>query len=149
MTIEQIAKVAHEANRALCAAAGDPSQPPWEEAPEWQRSSAFHSVRFHLENPDAPPSASHDAWMQEKVETGWRHGEVKDADARTHPSLVPFEQLPPEEQAKDHLFRAVVAALAPFLGRKPPAGLATRRRVGASQTGSACEAPRPSLTKRP
>ena len=117
MTIEQIARICHEANRALCAATGDPSQVTWEEAPEWQRSSAFHSVRFHLEHPEAPASASHDAWMREKVESGWRHGEVKDPEARTHPSLVPFEQLKPEEQAKDHLFRGIVRALAPFVGR--------------------------------
>ena len=118
MNIEQIARICHEANRALCVATGDDSQVPWDEAPEWQRSSAFHSVRFHLENPDAPASASHDAWMREKTEGGWRHGEVKDADARTHPSLVPFEQLPPEEQAKDYLFRGIVHALAPFVGER-------------------------------
>lgn len=115
MTIEQIARICHEANRTLCAATGDPAQVPWEEAPEWQRASTFHSVRFHLENPDAPASASHEAWMREKEENGWRHGEVKDADARTHPSLIPFEQLPPVEKAKDHLFRGIVHALAPFV----------------------------------
>ena len=118
MTVEQIARIAHEANRALCVATGDDSQPPWDEAPEWQRSSAYNSVRFHLENPEAPASASHETWMQEKVEGGWRHGEVKDPDARTHPSLIPFEQLSPVEQAKDHLFRGIVLSLAPFVGER-------------------------------
>jgi hypothetical protein len=117
MTIEQVARVCHEANRALCVATGDFSQYPWDEAPEWQRTSTFHSIRFHLDEPDAPASASHDAWMREKLEAGWRHGEVKDPDAKTHPSLVPFEQLPPAEQAKDHLFKAVVRSLAPFVSR--------------------------------
>ena len=117
MNIEQVARICHEANRAFCTATGDPSQVPWEEAPEWQRESTFNSVRFHLDHPDAPASTSHDIWMQEKLDSGWRHGEVKDADAKTHPSLVPFEQLAPDEQAKDHLIRGIIHALAPFVER--------------------------------
>lgn len=34
--VEQIARMAHEANRAYCQALGDDSQPAWEDAPEWQ-----------------------------------------------------------------------------------------------------------------
>lgn len=114
MTIEQIARICHEANTALCVGIGDYSQTSWDEAPEWQRTSAVGNVRFHLNNPDAPASASHENWMREKLDGGWQYGEVKDADARTHPCIVPFEQLPPEQQAKDHLFKAIVDALAPF-----------------------------------
>jgi hypothetical protein len=33
MEIEEIAKVAHEVNRAYCQALGDFSQPKWEDAP--------------------------------------------------------------------------------------------------------------------
>jgi hypothetical protein len=38
---------------------------------------------------------------------------VKNADATppTHPCLVPYAQLPAEQQRKDALFQAVVAAL--------------------------------------
>jgi hypothetical protein len=32
MTLEQIARVAHEVNRAYCQALGDQSQPAWEDA---------------------------------------------------------------------------------------------------------------------
>jgi hypothetical protein len=117
MTIEQIARICHEANAALCDGLGDHSQTSWDDAPEWQRTSAVSGVRFHFENPDAPANASHERWMREKLESGWRYGQVKDAEARTHPCIVPFEQLPPEQQAKDYLFRAIVHALAPFVGR--------------------------------
>lgn len=115
MTVEQIARICHDANRSLCASVGDLSHTSWEQAPDWQRESAVRGVEFHLANPDAPASATHDYWLQEKAETGWVYGEVKDAGAKTHPCIVPFERLPPEQQAKDHLFRAIVHALAPFL----------------------------------
>lgn len=111
MTNEQIAKVAHEANRAYCQAIGDNSQPAWEEAPEWQKSSALNGVEFHLQNPDAPASHSHDSWLAEKKATGWRYGPIKDPDKREHPCYVPFEELPHEQQLKDVLFTAVVLAL--------------------------------------
>jgi len=111
MTVEQIAQVAHEINRAYCIAFNDQSQLPWEEAPEWQKTSAINGVNFHLANPDAGPEASHNSWLKEKQEAGWVHGPVKDAEAKTHPCFVPFEALPLEQQAKDYLFRQVVHSL--------------------------------------
>jgi len=107
---EAVARVCHEANRALCAAFGDLSQPSWEQAPEWQRTSAIKGVQFHLDNPNAGPEASHSAWMADKLAAGWTWGSTKDPDAKKHPCLVPFHELPPEQQAKDHIFRAIVHA---------------------------------------
>lgn len=106
---EQIAKVAHEANKAYCHAIGDDSQPSWADAPEWQRVSALLGVELHLSG-DHPPKASHTSWLEQKVKDGWVYGEVKDPIAKTHPCLIPFEQLPAEQQAKDFIFRGVVNA---------------------------------------
>ena len=115
--IEQLARIVHEANAALSESLGDSSQPSWDTAPEWQHNSSIEAVRFHLENPEAPPSASHERWMKERLEAGWRYGETKDVDAKTHPCLVSFDQLPPEQQAKDYLIKAIVDALAPFVDK--------------------------------
>lgn len=112
MTPEQIAKVAHEVNRAYCLALGDTSQVAWEDAPQWQRDSAINGVNFHLANPTAGPDHSHNEWLKEKQEAGWKYGPVKDAEKKEHPCFVPYEELPVEQQAKDYLFRAVVHELA-------------------------------------
>lgn len=114
MTIEQIAAVCHEANRALCAELGDFSQPTWKDAPDWQVESAIVGVVFNLSNPGAPASASHDSWLEEKRKGGWVYGPVKDAEKKEHPCFVPYEELPKEQQAKDHLFKAIVGALDPL-----------------------------------
>ncbi len=111
MTVEQIAKTCHEANKALCEALGDFSQVPWDDAPQWQKDSAVEGVKFNLANPEAPASASHDSWLAEKERTGWKFGPVKDAEKKEHPCFVPYEELPVEQQAKDHLFKSVVTAL--------------------------------------
>jgi hypothetical protein len=106
-----IAKVCHQANKAWCESQGDTSQKDWAEAEQWQRDSAINGVKFRLENPDAPASAQHESWMEEKLSQGWVYGEVKDAEKKTHPCIVPFEELPEFQQKKDKLFSAIVDAL--------------------------------------
>lgn len=110
MTIEAIARICHEANRAYCMALGDGSQPAWEDAPEWQRASAIKGVRFHRGNPHAGPEASHESWLREKEADGWKWGPVKDPEKKEHPCFVPFDELPEEQQLKDVLFTNIVDA---------------------------------------
>jgi len=111
--LEHIARVCHEANRALCQAFGDETQLPWAEAPEWQRESSVKGVQFALSNPDASPAAQHEAWMADKLANGWRKGAVRDPARKVHNCLVPYDEMPPEGKAKDHVFRAIVRALGP------------------------------------
>ena len=105
-TIEACARAAHEANRAYCIAIGDSSQPPWEDAPEWQKSSARNGVRGALAG--ATPEQSHESWLAEKRETGWRYGPIKSPETKEHPCFVPYADLPPAQRAKDAIFTTVV-----------------------------------------
>lgn len=107
--IEAAARAAHEANRAYCIALGDHSQPRWEDAPDWQRSSCINGVRGVLAGNG--PEQSHESWLQEKRETGWKWGAVKDPAKKEHPCFVPYAQLPPEQKAKDAIYVSVVRAV--------------------------------------
>lgn len=111
--VEAAAQACHEVNRAYCLALGDYSQLPWETAPSWQKASAVDGVKGALGG--NTPEQQHDQWCADKVREGWVHGPVKDAEKKTHPCLLPYSQLPPEQKAKDHLFvttaRAVAGAL--------------------------------------
>lgn len=113
MNTTDIARVAHEVNRAYCQALGDHSQLAWEDAPDWQKKSAVGGVLFHIANPEAGPDHSHIEWLKEKV--GWKYGPVKDPEKKEHPCFVPYDLLPVEQQAKDYLFRGVVHALKGFI----------------------------------
>lgn len=112
MMIEVAAELSHEANRAYCKALGDDSQSCWGDAPDWQRASAIAGVEFHIANPDAGPSHSHDSWLRQKEADGWKYGPVKDAEKKEHPCFVPYDQLPPEQKAKDCIFGAIVKTIA-------------------------------------
>lgn len=111
LKIEHIAMVCHEVNRAYCASLGDQSQPVWKDAPEWQRNSAVKGVEFLIDNPNANPADSHGSWLIQKKVDGWTWGPVKDPEKKEHPCFLPYDQLPQEQRAKDHLFQAVVRAM--------------------------------------
>lgn len=115
ISIADIAKVCHGANKIFCERLGDKSQVAWVLAPAWQRESAIVGVKFNIKYPDAPASASHDSWLEEKRKAGWKYGKIKDSKMKEHPCFVPYEELPPEQQAKDHLFKGIVSSLSSLL----------------------------------
>ena len=115
MTVQDIARVAHQINGSYCAAIGDPSQLSWQDAPQWQKDSAIAGVKFHLDNPNATVMASHESWMEQKRQDGWSYGPLKDVTKKEHPCFMPYEDLPAEQRVKDYLFISVVHSLLPFL----------------------------------
>jgi len=111
-----IAKICYQANKAFCETIGDDSQVDWEAAPDWAQNSLVNGVTFHLSAP-RQVHESHENWLLEKARTGWVYGEVKDPEKKTHPNIVPFEDLPWEQQFKDALFLSIVMALSPIVVR--------------------------------
>lgn len=109
-----IARASYEVNRAYCIAIGDTSQPAWDDAPEWQQSSARNGVAGALDG--NTPEQSHVAWMAEKVANGWTYGPVKDPERKQHPCMVSYAELPAAQRAKDSLFVGTVRGMAAALG---------------------------------
>ncbi|BAW19305.1 hypothetical protein [Ralstonia phage RP31] len=114
MNKEDIARVCHETNRAYCESQGDHSLVAWEDSADWQKKSMRLGVEFHLSG-DHGPEASHVNWMKQKEQDGWTYGPVKDEIKKEHPCMVPFNQLPVSQQAKDFIVRSVVHSLKPYL----------------------------------
>lgn len=111
VTLLDVARTCHMTNRAYCQAIGDMSVPTWEEAPDWQKNSVINGVKMHVANPHAGVQDSHIAWMKEKVDAGWKYGAHKDPENKLHPCICDYKDLPVEQQAKDHIFRAIVHSL--------------------------------------
>jgi len=127
---EVIARACHSAWYAYTVLALGEEGQPWESAPEWQRESILSVVGFWdfsvvLQFPDeipSPeivsdwarselPSLSHENWAKARKEAGWVYGEVKDADKKTHPCLVPYNDLPKNQRMKDTVVLEAYLAL--------------------------------------
>lgn len=113
--IEAAAREAHEVNRAYCKGLGDYSHLPWDEAPAWQRSSAIAGVRRVVDDPDITPKQLHESWLGQKLAEGWVYGETKDAEKKTHPCMLPYEDLPEAQRTKDELFGSTVRRMLELL----------------------------------
>lgn len=54
----------------------------------------------------------HDTWARQRRAEGWRRGRRRDDEARTHPGLVPYAELPETEKAYDrHTAMETIRAL--------------------------------------
>ena len=40
-------------------------------------------------------------WAQKRIDEGWRYGRRRNDDAKEHPDLVPYDQLPESEKEYD------------------------------------------------
>lgn len=109
MTPKAIARVVHEANRALQIEQADPTipvSPSWDELDAETRESAVSGVLQVIDG--ATPLQSHESWCTFKLEHGWKLGPVKDEIKKEHPLLVSYDELPESQRLKDHLFVAIV-----------------------------------------
>lgn len=43
----------------------------------------------------------HEVWAETRIKQGWTYGEQRDDKLKTHPCLVPYEELPDEEREYD------------------------------------------------
>ena len=57
----------------------------------------------------------HQTWMKQRLEDGWRYGTERNDIKKTHPCLVPYDQLPESEKLYDRntaytTIRSIIAA---------------------------------------
>lgn len=108
--VNRIAQVCHEANRAVQVIANDPNiNQAWPIVSEEMRESAREGVRAVLEA-DRTPAEMHALWSESKLLSGWVYGPVKDEMAKTHPCLVPYEDLDEGQRLKDRVFIHIITA---------------------------------------
>ena len=46
---------------------------------------------------------NHDHWARQRIEAGWTYGLERDDASKTHPDLVPYEDLPEGEKEYDRI----------------------------------------------
>ncbi|RKZ70515.1 MAG: hypothetical protein DRQ48_00835 [Gammaproteobacteria bacterium] len=105
--ILEIAEACHEVNSAYCTVVGD-KVIPWKGMGIGLRASIVSGVQGALGG--TTPRQSHTNWLANREELGWVVG-ARDDKAKTHPCMVPYDELPTSQKAKDKIFLAVVEGL--------------------------------------
>jgi hypothetical protein len=110
MDFETITKLIYEAARKEAEWSKRPIIPePWEDRDNAFKKQMVDVVRKYIESDKLPsPEEAHNSWMKAYLNMGWKYGEVRDAEKKTHPDLVPFYELPKDERDKDAIFLSLV-----------------------------------------
>lgn len=49
---------------------------------------------------------THEVWSSQRIKDGWTYGEKRDDAQKTHPCLVPYDDLPENEKEYDRVISA-------------------------------------------
>ena len=103
---EKRAIFVYEAARLEAEISGRPIVPePWEKRDDQFKNQFVEVIRQQCsDNKFESAEASHDSWWREYERMGWKYGPVRDTTLKTHPDMVPFDDLPKSEQDKDEIF---------------------------------------------
>ena len=70
---------------------------------EERLKSLMKGTEYVLNNPSTTAEENHNIWMEAKKTQGYTYGEVLDVEKKTHPSMIPFENLSNIEKRKDEM----------------------------------------------
>jgi RyR domain len=114
---ERRAEFVYNAARLAAIAAQAPVIPvPWAER-ETPFKDQFLKVIERQCGPQrsSSPEELHGSWMQAYFAMGWTYGDKYDREAKTHPDLVPYDQLGQLEKDKDAVFVALCEIARQFI----------------------------------
>ena len=99
----------YETARLAAVAAQAPIVPEvWKDRDDAFRAQFLETVEY-LCRPDSilDPETLHSKWVQSYEKMGWVYGAERDASAKTHPDMVPYNELDELERDKDEVFAAL------------------------------------------
>ena len=70
---------------------------------EERLKSLMKGTEYVLNNPSTTAEENHNIWMEAKKTQEYTYGEVLDVEKKTHPSMIPFENLSNVEKRKDEM----------------------------------------------
>jgi len=81
----------------------------WQDRDDEFKKQMIEIVKKYLTMEELPtPEEAHNSWMKSYFEMGWKYGEKRDLKRKTHPDLIPYNELPKDEKDKDAIFLALV-----------------------------------------
>lgn len=107
-SINHICKLCHDANNELMVANGETPQGAWDTLDDHLKQMTRDSVQVIINDPTITAEDIHNTWMDNKRRDGWVYGTTKDATKKTHPLMIPFDEMNDIDKAKDQSFIDIV-----------------------------------------
>lgn len=86
--------------------------PDWHDADFIARNDFIRGVFYIISNAEkdiyTTPEMLHIEWIEHKTSMGWKHGDTKCLINRTHPLMLPWEQLNNRQRLPSSLFVSIV-----------------------------------------
>ena len=81
----------------------------WDKRDEKFRKQFVNIIETYFKKDKLPtPEEAHDSWVRAYEKMGWVYGKKRDAIKKTHPDILPFDELPKDERDKDSIFLVFV-----------------------------------------
>lgn len=108
--IAETARIIYEATRLEAEWSERPIVPEkWENRTNDFRKQFVDTVKRYMNADILPsPEEAHNSWMEAYIKMGWKYGEKHSVEEKTHPDLVPYNELPKGEKDKDAIFLTCV-----------------------------------------
>ena len=106
-----IARIAYETVSQLAESIGIPGYLAWKDLDDREIYGFLRSVVFVIDYPMTTPDSLHNAWVQVKIDDGWKYGDEIDRRKKLHNHLQSFGYLTPFQRAEYFVFLAVVKSL--------------------------------------
>lgn len=103
-TLVDIAQECHNKNNELMMMNGEEQNGNWDSLDRHTKFINLKSVIKALENPDLTAKDMHDEWMNNKIADGWKFGDVKDPELKTHPLIIDYDLMKDVDKMKDQIF---------------------------------------------
>jgi hypothetical protein len=116
--VDACGRHAHEGHRTYRELMGDLSHKPWSELGEEEKAPVRLAVIGIVEGDD-DAERSHNRWVQSLTSQGWKQGPKKDWETKTHPNLVPWDELSIETQELNQMFVRSVKSMITALWHLP------------------------------
>ncbi len=106
---EFIARMCHDVNRVYSSSINDNLESClWDDLDKAEQQSVIGGVRYVAQhNGELTPKMMHDEWVNDKRRRGWVYGAAKNYKNKTHPNLMPYNQIHKTQQAKDEMFLTI------------------------------------------
>lgn len=102
--LHKICEDTHEVIRTYSRTHNEYTALPWKQVDLNDKLSLLKDVIEVMNNPEKTPREAHETWMNNKLADGWVFGREKSVKGKTHPCLVPYDELPEYQRFKDDLF---------------------------------------------